>query len=104
MQSAWIKRMGEGHAGITGNRDGKACRIASALSKAMRPKTTNTLVIKKKNASSISRPFQTCNPDFVPDSMTQVPRLNAMVSTIHKYKVCITIGTKELVRGSPKTN
>ena len=58
-RSALTRRMGEGSEGITGNREGNVCRTARALSKAMRPNTISTFVIRKKKAS-----LQACQTDL----------------------------------------
>lgn len=44
------------------------------------------------NAYSISRPGHRWKPNFVPDSMTHVPRFRANVSTTHKYNVGSAMG------------
>ena len=43
--------MGDGNVGTVGKRSGKACKIASPLSKATRPKTMRMFVTRKKTAS-----------------------------------------------------
>ena len=43
--------MGEGSVGIVGKSEGNVCRMANALSKAIRPKTMRTFVTRKKIAS-----------------------------------------------------
>jgi len=118
---ASTRSVGAGSAGIEGYIEGKASSTATALSKATRPKTIRVLVAKKKTASlqsgqcelegigqlwlakthSISSPSQICNPSFVPDSMTHVPRLNANVSIIQRYRVGSATGKSVFNRGRP---
>jgi hypothetical protein len=105
---------------MDGKVSGNASVIAIELSNAISPNTTRMLVIRKKIASllplakwpdpqlsyaySISSPTDKCTPSLVPDSITQVPRLNAMVSTIQRYSVGIAIGRIVLVQGNPTIN
>jgi hypothetical protein len=59
----------------------------------------NSHLSQKNDAYSMSSPSHKTIPYLVPEVMLHVPRRNAKVSTTHKYKVGMAIGSAVFVQG-----